>query len=149
MEPFLLGRAPSLNCTISYLRQMDFSFPKSEHLCSKIIFSELMNTDKGFNTFPLRVVWKELPLPTESNYQIAFSVSKRRFKKATDRNRMKRLMREAWRHQKATVISEIEGKQCAFLVIYLSSEPCTFDQMNVAFQKMIEKWKVQWKAHTV
>lgn len=120
---------------------MDKSFPKSEHLCSKPLFSELMENGNGFTSFPLRFVWKELKLPTEGPYQIAFSVSKRRFKKAVDRNRMKRVLREAWRHQKSEVISEIDGVQYAFLIVYVSNELLDFHELLPAMEKAVAKWK--------
>lgn len=120
---------------------MDKRFPKSEHLCSKPLFADLMENGSGFTAFPLRLVWKEVKLPHEGPYQIAFSVSKRRFKRAVDRNRMKRVLREAWRHQKSEVIREIDGVQYAFLIVYVSNEMLDFNELLPVMEKAIAKWK--------
>lgn len=66
--------------------------------------------------------------------QTAFSVSKRHFKKATDRNRIKRLMREAWRLQKNELALKIaaDGKHIAVFLIYTGNELPVY---NLVFEK--------------
>lgn len=69
-----------------------------------------------------------------------FAVSSRYFKKATDRNRMKRLMRESWRLQKHKLKSHsgdmIDG--IALFLIYTGKDICTYDEI---FQKMSDAIK--------
>lgn len=126
---------------LPYIRQMDLSFPKSEHLCSKIVFGKLMSDGHGFNAFPFRVIWMETDLPGDAPYQVAFSVSKRRFKKAVDRNRVKRVLRECWRLNKNEVTSHLEGKKVAFLVVYISNEKMDFKEAEPRMKKAIQKWQ--------
>jgi ribonuclease P protein component len=72
----------------------DFSFPKSLHLSGKKQVSLLFSKGKSTIAFPFRL----LTLPLERHQtQVLFSVSSRNFKKAVDRNRIKRMMREAYR----------------------------------------------------
>ncbi len=56
--------------------------------------------------------------------QAAFSVGSKNFKKAVDRNRIKRLMREAYRFQKYSLTSELEQNQnhLAVFIIYTGNE---------------------------
>ena len=81
-------------------------FPKSQRLCSRKAIETLFGSgNRCISAFPLRVVYKWVPthagetVPPADTLpcQVLFSVSKRRFKHAVDRNRAKRQMREAWR----------------------------------------------------
>ncbi|MCF0199914.1 MAG: ribonuclease P protein component [Bacteroidales bacterium] len=77
-------------------------FPKYERLCKEKDIALLFEKGVGFNQYPYRVVVHahecgELP-PT---CRLLISVSKKRFHHAFKRNRVKRLMRESWRKNKA------------------------------------------------
>lgn len=57
------------------------------------------------------LVYEHREMPTRFPAQVMFSVSKRIFKRAHDRNRVKRLMREAYRKQKQIVYTSLEGSR--------------------------------------
>jgi len=93
------------------------TLPKSERLCSKKAIDALFaGGNKSFSAYPIRVVYMERPEP---GVQILLSVSKRRFKHAVDRNRVKRQMREAYRLNKHILPAD-KGLFIAF--IWLSDE---------------------------
>ncbi len=75
-----------------------YSFPKEQRLKSRKQIEQLFASGKQFSVFPFKVFW--LPVNKAETLQVAVAVSSRNFKKATDRNRIKRLMRETWRLQK-------------------------------------------------
>ena len=79
-----------------------YTLGKTERLKSRKAIEQLFKSGKSFSAFPFRVVYSRQALDEKhvSNLQCAFSVSKKYFKKAVDRNRIKRLMREAYRLQK-------------------------------------------------
>ena len=78
-----------------------FAFPKEEHLCRKKLIDELFGKQgSSFGIYPLRLVWIKSEVPTTTPPQVLISVSKRTFKRAVERNRLKRLIREAYRLNK-------------------------------------------------
>lgn len=97
------------------------TFRKPERLVSRLAFESLFENGEGHVAFPVRMVWKEMTLPTRYPVQVAFSVPKRNFRRAVDRNRIKRLMRESYRQNKNTLYAllEVKGKQFALLFVYV------------------------------
>ncbi|MFM2135280.1 MAG: hypothetical protein RL021_680 [Bacteroidota bacterium] len=97
------------------------TFRKPERLVSRLAFESLLEHGDGHIVFPVRMVWKEMTLPTRYPVQVAFSVPKRNFRRAVDRNRIKRLMRESYRQNKNELYALLEGrgKQFALLFVYI------------------------------
>lgn len=75
-----------------------FSFGKAERLKSKKAIDELFDHGQSFHVPGIKVLWMHDATATCTKAGVA--VSSRHFKKATDRNRVKRLLREAYRLQK-------------------------------------------------
>ena len=82
---------------------------------------------KSFSNFPLRILW--LPIENETGLKAGFSASTKNFKKATDRNKIKRLMREAYRLQKNDLAFKISSanKALNLFFIYTGKEIPTYD----------------------
>ncbi len=87
------------------------SFQKTERLCSKKAIADLFTEGKSFHFYPLKVVFKENNLKSETTTnRVLITVSKKKFKLAVDRNRIKRLIREAWRQHKHIVDQQLSSK---------------------------------------
>jgi ribonuclease P protein component len=95
------------------------TFRKPERLVSRLAFEALLKDGQAHLTFPVRMVWKEMTLPTRFPMQVAFSVPKRNFRRAVDRNLIKRLMREAYMKNKGELYSLLEGKGKQFAVLFV------------------------------
>ena len=100
-----------------------YTFPKEEHLCRKKLIEELFGKQgSSFGVYPLRVVWIKSEAPTTAPPQVLISVSKRTFKRAVDRNRLKRLIREAYRLNKYRLTEQPNGHQVALLGIIFTGK---------------------------
>ena len=99
------------------------TFPKEEHLCRKKLIEELFSKQgSSFGVYPLRIVWIKSEMPTTAPPQVLISVSKRTFKRAVDRNRLKRLIREAYRLNKYRLTEQPEGHPIALLGIIFTGK---------------------------
>lgn len=107
-------------------QQQRYTLGKKDKLKSKKLIEQLFKEGKSFSLFPFRVLYLEVPASglLNSHLQTAFSVSKKHFKNATDRNRVKRLMREAWRLRKNPLQDKLvqTNKPFAVFIIYTGNE---------------------------
>ncbi|MDQ4141901.1 MAG: ribonuclease P protein component [Bacteroidota bacterium] len=78
-----------------------YNFKKEERLRSKKLIEQLFREGSSFNLYPLRFVYIKPASPSVTAPQVLISVPKRNFKKAIDRNRIKRQIREVYRLNKA------------------------------------------------
>jgi len=120
---------------------MDQSFGKKEKLKSKILITQLFEEGKGISVYPLKLIYlsiekKEVPVKS------AVTVSKRNFKSAVDRNRIKRLLRESYRCNKAQVFNNTDAN-FAFLFLYLGKDMPTFEQLDHKMKLVLNKFKLQ------
>jgi ribonuclease P protein component len=100
-----------------------YTFKKDEKLKSRKTIEQLFKEGKSFSNFPFRVLW-QFTEAAKTPIQTGFAVSSKHFKKAVDRNRIKRLMREAYRLQKNELQSLLtqQQKQLAVFIIYVGNE---------------------------
>jgi len=77
------------------------TFNKEERLCSKKLIDLLFKDGSSFLLYPFRLSYLQIDLPAKFPAQVVINVSKRRYKRAVDRNLIKRRTREAYRIQKS------------------------------------------------
>jgi ribonuclease P protein component len=81
-----------------------YTFTKEERLCSKKLLGELFDSGSSFLVYPLRITFLLSAHPGDQPAQVMIGVSKRKFKRAVDRNLLKRRMREAYRLNKSELL---------------------------------------------
>lgn len=117
------------------------SFGKKERLKSKKLFTQLFEEGKSISSYPLKLIY--VPAQhLEVSIKAGVTVSKRNFKSAVHRNRIKRLLREAYRRNKALVFNNTDAR-FAFLFLYLGKEMPTFKQLDQKVKLVLNKFKVQ------
>jgi len=123
------------------------SFPKAEHLCGEKRIARLYTQGEAFMAFPFRVVFRIEQKKDLATASVMVSVPKKRFKRAVKRNRLKRLLREAYRLNKHALIDLLDEKQLQVHVAfnYVSDEELDFvtveKKMKAALQKLMDKIK--------
>jgi ribonuclease P protein component len=135
-------------------KKQRYTLGKTERLKSRKIIEQLFKEGKSFSSFPFRVLYltvnkdaaaqQKQPHQT-TPLQCGFGVSTRHFKKAVHRNRVKRLLREAWRLQKSELqqLLEVQQKQLAVFVIYTANElplyPLVYEKTGGILKRLKEK----------
>lgn len=117
----------------------DFSFHKNERLYSKKVIDKLFAEGKSVFVYPLKIVYLETQLPLKHKVQAAFTVGKRNFKKAVQRNLIKRRMREAYRLNKHKLYEVTGEMHLAVFFIYTGKTISEYKQIETAIIKGIKK----------
>ena len=103
-----------------------FTLSKEERICSKKLINELFTGNgRSMTAFPLRVVFmKRTIIDDQPRAAMLVSVPKRYFKHAVDRNRVKRQMREAFRHNKSIITQNLtdDHEAVAMAFVWLTDE---------------------------
>tara|TARA_B110000046_G_C12885533_1_gene352024 strand:+ start:282 stop:686 length:405 start_codon:yes stop_codon:yes gene_type:complete len=116
------------------------TFGKNERLKSVIVLDRAFAEGAKLKAASILVRYTDSSFDAPFPYQVATTVSKRRFKRAVDRNRIKRLLREAWRLEKHRLLVDWSAgdPQRALVFIYIGREIPTFEACQNNIRKIID-----------
>lgn len=115
---------------------MKFTLGKEERLKSKKLIERLYTEGESIKSFPLRMVFLQTEHTSVYPTQVGISVPKRNFKKAVDRNRIKRLLREVYRKEKHMVYSEVD-KPYVYMISYLAKDEWKHVDLERKMKKLL------------
>lgn len=127
---------------------MDYGLTKSERLTSQLVIEKLFaGGNASMAAFPLRIVFMQMKKQGGENTKdeppvsILVSVPKKRFRHAVDRNRMKRLVREAYRLNKHILWDVLEGKdyRLALAFVCITDTLPSFYAVNKSMKKALTR----------
>lgn len=122
-----------------YFRYLDQRLPKKERLTSAKEVSEVFQSGKGIFTFPVLLKFQivEEKNPAKSPILFACTVPRKKIKKATDRNLIKRRIRETYRinkHILSPKLHQING-HLRIVIVYQAEKELPYHQIEAALKK--------------
>lgn len=115
---------------------MKNTLEKKERLKSKKLIKKLFEDGNAIRKFPLRLIYLSVGTLSSKSTQVSFSVPKRNFKKAVDRNRIKRLLREAYRQEKNEIL-DASSLSCVFMITYIGKTEPLFSDIQKTIREVL------------
>ena len=123
------------------------TFRKEEKLKKKNLITDLFASGKSASVFPLKMIYLKNDHESPFKVMAGVSVSKRNFKFAVDRNRIKRLMRESYRKNKHLIYNDDDTKKHILMFIYQAKREVSYEQMEEKMIELIKKFLHKQKSH--
>ena len=114
---------------------------KTERLCSRKTITLLFEEGDIFYSSLFTIVWTVDPSKTQFPAQVVFSVSKKGFPDAVDRNLIRRRMREAYRHDKQKLYDVLNSLnvQIAFIIIFWGNSIADYQTTEKSMVETIDR----------
>lgn len=121
---------------------MQFTYNKEEKLKSRKLIKQLFEHGQSVSVFPLRLVYLRTDHDGEYLLKTGVSVSKRNFKLAVDRNRIKRLMREVYRLNKHLLYQNVQNKYI-IMFIYLGRKEIDYFKLDAKMKHVMKQFLIK------
>ncbi len=128
------------------LAAMSYTFTRAERLKSRKLIGAVFAGRQSVTAWPVRLVWLARPVEDANAgpapVQVAFAVPRKHLRRAVDRNKVKRRLREAWRLHKHELYRAMERRGCsplAVIVLYSAREVLPWHQIEPAMVKAMKR----------
>lgn len=118
-----------------------YTFPGDERLKSTALINGLFTHGKSCTSYPLKIFWDFTePDDHSSPVRAGFSVPKKNFKRAVDRNLIKRRLREAYRLNKYILYDLLtdEKRQLFFMILYLPKKIMDYNELQEGIRRLLD-----------
>ncbi len=118
---------------------MGETLKKYNMLKSRVIIDNIFKQKNRFILYPLSVNW--ILQDTSTSPKIIFSAPKRKFKRAVDRNRLKRMLKEAYRKNNAELLATLKKHNIglAFYIGYIGKEILPFEVIENKIKEALSR----------
>jgi ribonuclease P protein component len=117
---------------------MEFTFDKTEHLCSRKALDELFSGGKSKSHFPIKVIFRTNVYESDFPARVVFIVPKKKHKRANKRNTIRRRMREVYRLNKHRLYESLTERKLDVMFVYLSNEVGDYKQIETCMLSLID-----------
>jgi ribonuclease P protein component len=120
------------------------SFKKEERLCNIQLIEKLYHNGSSFLVYPFRIIWLSSEANSEFPVQVLISIPKKKFKRAVDRNLLKRRIREIYRLQKSEDLFPFLNERSEKIVLainYIGNEIAEYASMAKKFNTVMLRLK--------
>lgn len=122
------------------------TFKKEERLCSKKSLDLLFKNGSSFLVYPFRITYLFVDEKHQYPAQVVINVAKKRYKRAVDRNLIKRRTREAYRLQRESFLYTYLEQRTELLLLsiqFIGKEKYEYDffekKLSSAFKKLVNQ----------
>ena len=115
---------------------MKFTLGHDERLKSRKQIAALFERGKQVKVYPLKLTYLHVAHGSKFPARAAFSVPKRNFKKATDRNRVKRLLKEVYRKEKYTLYDSLD-QPLIFMITFMGNTFPTYENVEQKMKQLL------------
>lgn len=118
-----------------------FSYQAKEKLKSRKLMDQLFTVGKSVSVFPVKAFYNEINTALDFPVKVGVGVSSRNFKKAVDRNKIKRLLRECYRLNKQPLLdfATTTNKNFAVFFLFVDKSLPNFEILLIKLPLVIDK----------
>ena len=123
------------------------TFKKEERLSRKKLVDQLFSEGKSLVVFPYRIVWMRGDFESKYPAQVLINVPRKKFKRAVDRNLIKRRTREAYRRNKDLWYKFLDGEnfKCVFTLLYISTEIASYKDIEEKIILILQRLQSEYE----
>jgi ribonuclease P protein component len=121
------------------------TFGKDEKLCSQKAITDLFSKGKQIFKHPVKLLWLPVEPGSEGRNKVIISVSKRNFKRAVDRNKIKRLLRECYRKNKQATEAIYKDQKLLIGLIYIGKEIPRFYLLEPIIIELLQRLNCEYE----
>ncbi len=116
-------------------------FPKQERLCGRKEIDRLFDQGSAVSSLPVKLLFIPRTEDTTIPCKSMFVVPKKSFRKAHDRNKLKRRMREAFRLNKSGLYQQLASKEQCFSLafLYTGKKEENYSKIELALKECLQK----------
>lgn len=121
---------------------MESTFKKEERLKSNTLIQDLLKQGKTVSEFPLKIYWKTSNDPIQKYpVRLAIAVPRKKFRRAVDRNLIKRRTRESYRRNKNILYENLPDtkQKLIVLIMYISDDFISYNGLDSALRSALLK----------